>query len=116
MRRVKRWLYLFLITCVDWAAIIYFYIIVSSLLSLAVFVPFLPGIFIYSLAYYVFCLWKWGKTLGMFIFSAIYQSPHKICVIANVADLRGEKLHYSRKEFCDCWQSSRKEGKTQELF
>lgn len=82
MRRVKRWLYLFLIACVDWTAIIYFYIIVSSLLSLVVFVPFLPGIFIYSLVYYVFCLWKWGKTLGMFIFSAIYQSPHKICVIA----------------------------------
>lgn len=28
-----------------------------------------------------------------------------------VADPRGEKLHYSRKEFCDCWQSSCKEGK-----
>ncbi len=27
-----------------------------------------------------------------------------------VADPRGEKLHYSRKEFCDCWQSSCKNG------
>lgn len=82
MDRIKYWFQSFLIATVDWAAIVFLYVIVSSLLSLIVYIPFLPGIFICSLVYSIFCLWKWGKTPGMFILLGSYRPVRKGKIIA----------------------------------
>ena len=82
MKTIKRWFFSFSTALVDWSAIIYLYVIVDSLLSLFVFIPSIPGILLCSLTYYVFCLFKWGKTPGMFILSGNYQPLRKGWTVA----------------------------------